>query len=64
MYSSNNVQALTENNRLLKNDMLHMSATKIDHIYFHCMDLTVTVVFKEKQFFLGGDQRYTTNSSD
>ncbi len=27
-----------------------MSATKIDHIYFHCMDLTVTVVFKETKF--------------
>ncbi len=43
-----------------------MSATKIDHIYFHYMDLTVTVVLKKKKFGGGGggDQRYTTNSSD
>ncbi len=31
-----------------------MSAPKIDQIYFHCMDLTVTVVFKEKKCVCGG----------
>ncbi len=36
-----------------------MSAPKIDHIYFHCMDLTVTVVLKKIKLEGGGGMGYS-----